>query len=428
MFGRRFVRSVILGSVIILGGCQAPPQSGRGGAPQNQAGPVAYMGIGLKAVDLDPGATPAAQPTGIRIEYVLPDSPASAAGLKEDDIIITFAGQPAESTDQVIKVIAAGGVNAIVAMTLLRNGQVIDASVTTQARPADYAQRVNSDRIAMAKAQADQASQAEGKGDTQTAFDHDVRALRYLWEMTDQAASQLDDAVFVQMATMLTLLPHPPGIPAEADRHNRRGLAILQGAKTGDDFDQAAAEFASAIEEAPWLPDLYINAALAFEKAGSAQAALTNYRRYLQVNPRTRDADAVKQKIAGLEPLAEEQAPWLPFVGRKSSSDGWVFDNRLRNHTFSSTVVAAPGSDYLVGEVIVSGTIRGSSFQGKETIRSPDEANVKCFGTEHQIDASGAIDSSGRKVVINAPVIHFNTDTCQQTRVEPEPSQLIFVP
>lgn len=76
----------------------------------------------------------------------------------------------------------------------------------------------------------------------------------------------------------------------------------------------------------------------------------------------------------------------------------------------------------------MSGTIRGSSFQGKETIRSPDEANVKCFGTEHQIDASGAIDSSGRKVVINAPVIHFNTDTCQQTRVEPEPSQLIFVP
>jgi ankyrin repeat protein len=92
------------------------------------------------------------------------------------------------------------------------------------------------------------------------------------------------------IALALTMNPSPE-VSAEAKRHMSRGVAVVEGAKTSDDFNDACNEFRQVNKLAPWLANGYRNLAIAQDKAGMYEEALANLRLYLLTKPAPSDVD-----------------------------------------------------------------------------------------------------------------------------------------
>jgi len=58
--------------------------------------------------------------SGVRVLSVEPGSPAEAAGLQEDDVIVAFAGQPVASVDDLQRILADGPIGVAVEIAVLR--------------------------------------------------------------------------------------------------------------------------------------------------------------------------------------------------------------------------------------------------------------------------------------------------------------------
>ena len=97
-----------------------------------------------------------------------------------------------------------------------------------------------------------------------------------------------------------TMNPAPP-IPEEVERFMARGAAAVKGAKSPDDFKEAATEFEKATRAAPWLAETYYNLGLAQDKAGLHEVALKSLRLYLLAAPSAADAKQVKNLIYEVE-------------------------------------------------------------------------------------------------------------------------------
>jgi len=65
-----------------------------------------------------------------------------------------------------------------------------------------------------------------------------------------------------------------PEVSAEAKRHMSRGVAVVEGAKTSDDFNDACNEFRQVNKLAPGWQTVTRNLAIAQDKAGMYEEAL----------------------------------------------------------------------------------------------------------------------------------------------------------
>jgi len=90
-----------------------------------------WLGISIREI------TPSLQkkynlknPEGLLITYVKPNSPADDAGLKEDDIILKYDGQPVVYADDFIEMVRGTAPDTKVKMTIWRDGKEITAKVT----------------------------------------------------------------------------------------------------------------------------------------------------------------------------------------------------------------------------------------------------------------------------------------------------------
>src|SRR6185437_6846244 len=245
--------------------------------------------------------------------------------------------------------------------------------------------------------------------DYQTAFKEDVRTAR----CADRARNaQAYSAAVVAFAKIVPKLRPPPAIPSEAERHNERAVSILKGATNDDDIDKASHEFGEAVVEAPWVPDLYLNLALSYDKAGYPEWANQYLRSYLLLNPTARDADQIKQKIAELEVLAEERKPWLPFTTTTpfTNADGSNQSVTLRGRKLVMRVVnnSDQGQSAEAGDdIFLSATIHGNRFEGKAFVhphapltepfsRKDPDGWIRCYGSGVMaLDAEGEIQPGG---------------------------------
>lgn len=99
----------------------------------------------------------------------------------------------------------------------------------------------------------------------------------------------------------------------EARRHFDRGMAVVELAKSPDDFKVAIAEFKQATVFAPDWADAYYNLGKVQEAAEMFQDAIVSFRRYLQIAPNAPDADAVRSLINRIE-LKAEQVLTIPAI------------------------------------------------------------------------------------------------------------------
>jgi hypothetical protein len=115
-------------------------------------------------------------------------------------------------------------------------------------------------------------------------------------------AREVEDAAVADAAK----LNPRPAASDEAKRLMAKGKAFTAGAKSPDDFGQAAAEMKKALALAPSWATGYFNAALAEEGAGLWADAAHHLKDYLTLNPDADDKAKVLDKIAALEVREEK--------------------------------------------------------------------------------------------------------------------------
>jgi len=93
----------------------------------------------LMGVLIEPGTATADGTTrrGARISQVNPGSPAQQAGLQVGDVIIAVNNRPVNSHESVTAIVREHRAGDTIAVTLVRNGQIQQASVTLAAMPQD---------------------------------------------------------------------------------------------------------------------------------------------------------------------------------------------------------------------------------------------------------------------------------------------------
>ncbi|MFH1718256.1 MAG: tetratricopeptide repeat protein [Planctomycetota bacterium] len=145
-----------------------------------------------------------------------------------------------------------------------------------------------------------------------------------------------------------------PAVPEDAERYMARGKVAFGNAKSDEDYNSAIAEFKKAVDSAPWLAAGYYNLGLAHEKAGQLDDAMKNFKLYLLADPSAKDAQAVKNRIYGLEYNLEQKAKAQSFIDKCIELDHAERDAEAVTHC-KQAVKLAPKNDnarYNLGVVL----------------------------------------------------------------------------
>ena len=136
-------------------------------------------------------------------------------------------------------------------------------------------------------------------------------------------------------------------VPEEARRHMARGIAAIEMAKSAGDYVLAALEFEKAAKLAPDWPDVYYSLGSVQAKMGDPASAIKSYQRYLELAPRSPDAEKVRQEIYKLEYLHDRQKQAAALSGAWKASNGQTFKLLLDGSRLQLTRDEQQGDDIL---------------------------------------------------------------------------------
>jgi S1-C subfamily serine protease len=96
----------------------------------------AYIGVGAAPRPLPPKAVAAlGRSAGIELIDIAPGSPAGAAGLLPEDIVVAVNGRPIESVEELQRQLSAEAIGTPQSLTVVRSGELIELEV----RPVELA-------------------------------------------------------------------------------------------------------------------------------------------------------------------------------------------------------------------------------------------------------------------------------------------------
>ena len=97
-----------------------------------------YVGMGGQNVPIPRAIARAHQlavSSGVFVVSVEANSPAAAAGVREGDVVIAFAGQPTTGIDELLRQLTDAHIGATATMTILRGGQRRQLTIVPSERP-----------------------------------------------------------------------------------------------------------------------------------------------------------------------------------------------------------------------------------------------------------------------------------------------------
>ena len=90
----------------------------------------AYIGVGAAPRPLPPrAASTLARSAGVELIDIAPGSPAAAAGLRAEDIVVALNGMPVERTEDLQRLLSGEAIDRLQIVTVLRAGELIDVTV-----------------------------------------------------------------------------------------------------------------------------------------------------------------------------------------------------------------------------------------------------------------------------------------------------------
>jgi serine protease Do len=95
-----------------------------------------YLGVGV--IEMTPNRARELKlpnENGVEIKRVDEESPASKAGLRENDVILEVNGKPVEEVEQFVRPIAEGAAGSKINLTVWRNNAKVPVAVTLESRP-----------------------------------------------------------------------------------------------------------------------------------------------------------------------------------------------------------------------------------------------------------------------------------------------------
>ena len=118
----------------------APPRAPRGHSVITRGmSKRGWLGVGLGEVTAERAkALKLKDDSGVEVTHVDENSPASKAGLKENDVILEVNGQKVDDGGQFARTIGESSPGTKVNLTIWRNGAKQNISATLEARPAQY--------------------------------------------------------------------------------------------------------------------------------------------------------------------------------------------------------------------------------------------------------------------------------------------------
>lgn len=372
-----------------------------------------WIGANIFAVEFTPTAQSNGRSAGVRLDFIKSGTAAEKAGLHEGDVLLSYDGKPTVTVFDLLNAVNSAGAKAA-SVELLRDGRNLRLAVQAQVRPKNDVEIVTAAETERIATEENVASKAKAAGNFAAAFRHYVVALRLLIAQSRRGVD-LTNAInsdVAQLAEIIPKLPSRPGLTSEADRHVNRAVAILKAASSDEDNDNAASEFWSALYEAPWISANYLNLGLVMARSGFPKGAAADLRIYSMLDPSAADAASIKQKIAELEVVADEQKPWFPFLTTYPIVAGGTETVSLRDRRLM--IVASKGNGTVqAGEVLCSGAIHGTKFNGKCANYMNKPEAVRCFGSKVDREAEGEIDGNHVLTIRMRSTINFDVQTCQ---------------
>jgi S1-C subfamily serine protease len=93
----------------------------------------AYLGLGGTPVPLPPQlAARLNQRTGMRIEHVVADGPASTAGLRAGDLLVSANAEPVNSAQALQRLMLGEAIGQPLALTVLRSDNLMEVMATPE--------------------------------------------------------------------------------------------------------------------------------------------------------------------------------------------------------------------------------------------------------------------------------------------------------
>jgi S1-C subfamily serine protease len=90
---------------------------------------------GWVGMDLEERTVPGATRREVFVQSVLPDTPAAAAGLRPGDHVVRVDGLPVSSLDEFRESSFYARIGQVIALQVMRGGELVDVAVTVRARP-----------------------------------------------------------------------------------------------------------------------------------------------------------------------------------------------------------------------------------------------------------------------------------------------------
>jgi serine protease Do len=107
----------------------------------------AYLGVGIQGVDQAlADQLSLANPHGVLVTDVQPNSPAAKAGIQSQDVIVEFGGVSVASPRNLQALAGRATIGNSQSVTVIRDGKRVELKVTVQEQPANYGERTTERR------------------------------------------------------------------------------------------------------------------------------------------------------------------------------------------------------------------------------------------------------------------------------------------
>jgi len=106
----------------------------------------AYLGVGIQPVDVDIAQQLGVDANGVMVSEVYPDTPAAEAGLKDQDVIVSFAGKAVKDPRELQALVERAPLGTKQDITVVRDGKTVTLQVTAQTLPKDFGRNARRNR------------------------------------------------------------------------------------------------------------------------------------------------------------------------------------------------------------------------------------------------------------------------------------------